>query len=154
MPIDKIIGYLKHYFSPTKIEDGYSLSIVSGQDGARLSHSHERQFYFALQSLTLWRDIIDDMFRLWAMAEDDLLSESISYTLQDTGQGTQRVQQSPLAYKCMQTILSRVQGKVKQWIGSKVIHLGDHNVPNALTFIDKYTQGESNVFCTVIFFHS
>lgn len=140
VPIDKIIGYLKHYFSPTKIEDGYSLSIVSGQDGARLSHSHERQFYFALQSLTLWRDIIDDMFRLWAMAEDDLLSESISYTLQDTGQGTQRVQQSPLTYKCMQTILSRVQGKVKQWIGSKVIHLGDHNVPNALTFIDKYTQ--------------
>ncbi len=140
VPIDKVIAYLQHFFSPSKIEDGYSLSIVSGQDGSRLSHSHERQFYFALQSLTLWRDIIDDMFRLWAMAEEDLLSESISYSLKDTGQGMQRVQQSPLTYKSMQSILVRVQGKVNQWIGSNVIHLGDHNVPNALTFIDKYTQ--------------
>lgn len=141
VPIDKIIHYLKKFFSPGNYEEGYSLSIVSGQDGSRLSHSHERQFNFALQSLTLWRDIIDDMFRLWAMAEEDLLSESITYSLQDTGQGMQRVQQSPLTYKSMQKILSRVQGKVNQWVGSNVIHLGDHNVPNALTFIDKYTQG-------------
>jgi hypothetical protein len=140
VPIDKIIEYLQHFFAPGKIEDGYSLSIVSGQDGSRLSHSHDRQFYFALQSLTLWRDIIDDMFRLWAMAEEDLLSESITYSLKDTGQGKQRVQQSPYTYKSMQKILVRVQGKVNQWIGSNVIHLGDHNVPNALTFIDKYTQ--------------
>lgn len=140
VPIDKIITHLQHFFSPVKIEEGYSLSIVSGQDGARLSHSHERQYYFALQSLTLWRDIIDDMFRLWAMAEEDLLSESVTYSLKDTGQGMQRVQQSPRTYKSMQQILIRVQGKVKQWIGSNVIHLGDHNVPNALTFIDKYTQ--------------
>ena len=75
------------------------------------------------------------------MAEEDLLSESVSYALQDTGQGFQRVQQSPRTYKSMQKILMRVQGKVSQWIGSNVIHLGDHNVPNALTFIDKYTQG-------------
>jgi len=140
VPVDKVIGYLHHFFSPGKIEEGYSLSIVSGEDGSRLSHSHDRQFYFALQSLTLWRDIIDDMFRLWAMAEEDLLSESITYSLKDTGQGMQRVQQSPLTYKSMQKILVRVQGKVHQWIGSNVIHLGDHNVPNSLTFIDKYTQ--------------
>ena len=145
VPIDKIIAYLQDFFEPSKIEKDYSLSIVSGQDGARLSHSHERQFYFALQSLTLWRDIIDDMFRLWAMAEEDLLSESVTYSLQDTGQGMQRVQQSPRTYKSMQKILSRVQGKVNQWVGSSVIHLGDHNVPNALSFIDKYTQGESYV---------
>jgi hypothetical protein len=134
---------LETHFSPDRIESGYSLSIVSGEEGARLSHSHERQYYFALQSLTLWRDIIDDMFRLWAMCEQDLLSESVVYSLQDTGQGMQRVQQSPRTYKAMQQILVRVQAKVQHWVGSSVIHLGDHNVPNALSFIDKYTQGTS-----------
>jgi len=136
-----MIAYLKYYFSPGKIEDNYSLSIVNGQDGARLSHSHERQYYFILQSLTLWRDIINDMFRLWAMAEHDLLSETVSYNLMETGQGLQRVQQSPRTYKAMQQILANVQKKVNHWVGSSVIHLGDHNVPNALNFIDKYTQG-------------
>jgi len=85
------------------------------------------------------------MFRLWHMAEEDLLSASVTYALTDTGQGYQRVQQSPRTYKAMQQILARVQGKVKQWVGSSVIHLGDHNVPNALSFIDKYTQGDSNL---------
>lgn len=143
VPIDKIIYFLKKYFAPEKIQEGYSLSIVSGQDGARLSHSHERQYYYAMQSLTLWRDIIDDMFRLWHMAEDDLLSETVTYSLQDTGQGMQRVQQSPRTYKAMQRILARVQGTESHWVGSTVIHMGDHNVPNALSFIDKYTQGKS-----------
>mmetsp|Transcript_6381 Transcript_6381/g.14209 ORF Transcript_6381/g.14209 Transcript_6381/m.14209 type:complete len:897 (-) Transcript_6381:120-2810(-) len=140
VPIDKIIDYLTTHFSADRIEERYSLSIVSGEDGARLSHSHERQYYFALQSLTLWRDIIDDMFRLWAMAEEDLLSESVTYSLQDTGQGMQRVQQCPRTYKAMQKILTRVQSKVNHWVGSSVIHMRGHNVPNALSFIDKYTQ--------------
>jgi hypothetical protein len=142
VPVDKIIDYLTTHFSPSELEEGYSLSIVSGEDGARLSHSHERQYDFALQSLTLWRDIIDDMFRLWAMGEEDLLNDSVTYSLQDTGQGMQRVQQCPRTYQAMQKILSRVQAKVRNWIGSSVIHMGDHNVPNALSFIDKYTQGK------------
>jgi hypothetical protein len=39
-----------------------------------------------------------------------------------------------------QDILHKTQRRVGNWIGSSVIHLGDHNVPNALHFIDKYTQ--------------
>jgi hypothetical protein len=48
--------------------------------------------------LNLWREIIDDIFRLWAMTEEDL----ITYSLKDTDQGYQRVQQSPMTYKAMQ----------------------------------------------------
>lgn len=143
VPIDKIIDYLTSHFTPTEAEESYSLGIIFGEDGARLSHNHERQYFFALQSLTLWRDIIHNMPRLWAMAEEDLLNESVTYSLQDTGQGFQRVQQCPRTYQAMQKILSRVQAKVSQWVGSSVIHMGDHNVPNALSFIDKYTQGMS-----------
>jgi hypothetical protein len=83
---------------------------------------------------------MNDMFRLWYLAEEDLLSQTVPYTLRNTGQGVQRVQQSPRTYRAMQEILRCVQGKVEQWIGSSMIHLGDHNVPNALVFIDKYMQ--------------
>lgn len=43
-----------------------------------------------------------DMFRLWCLGEEDLLSEVSIYKLSDTGQGKQRVQQSPRTFKAMQ----------------------------------------------------
>ena len=141
-PISQCIALLKKYFDPVKIDTGYSLSIDEGLEGARLSHSHELQYNYVLQSLTLWENILEDMFRLWYLSEADLLSEADPYELKNTGQGLQRVQNSPQVFKSMHEILGYTQralGK-SNWIGSSVIHLGDHNVPNALTFIDKYTQ--------------
>ncbi|POM79677.1 RxLR effector candidate protein [Phytophthora palmivora] len=40
----------------------------------------------------------------------------------------------------MHVILHSTQRDLDSWVGSSVIHLGDKNVPNALMFIDKYTQ--------------
>lgn len=55
-------------------------------------------------------------------------------------QGLNRVQQAPQVSRAMHSILNRCQRQIGSWVGSSVIHLGDHNVPNALMFIDKYTQ--------------
>merc|ERR1719473_203011 len=90
--------------------------------------------------MTLWREVLDNMFQLWHLAEEDLLDEEHAYVLTDTGQGLQRVQKSPRSVVAMQKILAKVQRKVGGWIGSSAVHLGDHNVPNALMFIDKYNQ--------------
>jgi len=76
---------------------------------------------------------------LWALAEQDLLYAE-QYKLTDTGQGYHRVQSCPQVSRVMHAILANTQQLVGGWIGSSTIHLGDHNVPNALIFIDKYTQ--------------
>lgn len=83
------------------------------------------------------------MYQLWHTAEKDMLYEH--YRLQDTGQGLNRVQHCPRTGKQMHQILSMVQGecvreKGQRWAGLSVVHLGDRDVPNALVFIDKYTQ--------------
>ena len=50
VPIDKMIAYLEQYFSPdTPGDHPYSLAISAGEGGARLTHSHARQYNFALQ---------------------------------------------------------------------------------------------------------
>lgn len=81
-----MIAYLQHYFKPSEVEPGFSLGISGGYEGARLTHNHQRQYNYALQSLTLWREISHDMFKLWCLAESDLLGEGNSYRLQNTGQ--------------------------------------------------------------------
>lgn len=99
------------------------------------------------------------MFRLWHLAETDLLSTTAPYRLRDTGQGLNRVQHAPKTSREMHAILGRAQRDIGSWVGSRcatfflfpplpfltlivrsVIHMGDHNVPNALLFIDKYSQ--------------
>ncbi|KIP08323.1 hypothetical protein PHLGIDRAFT_35011 [Phlebiopsis gigantea 11061_1 CR5-6] len=140
-PCDRMILYLKQYFHPTDAKNGKSsLAIRSGKGGARLSHDHSKQYAYVLQSLTLWREILHDMFHLWYLAESDLLSKNVPYRLRDTGQGLNRVQAAPKTSRMMHVILNRAQRSIGSWVGSSVIHMGDHNVPNALMFIDKYSQ--------------
>ena len=140
-PIDRMIVLLERHFDPEKPEPGMSLAIAADDaTGARLTHSHARHYSYVRQSLTLWREITDDMFRLWTLAERDLLAEDNPYELRDTGQGHQRVQAAPRVLSAMRTILHQCQQSLGSWIGSSVIHLGDSNVPNAMMFVDKYTQ--------------
>ena len=75
------------------------------------------------------------MFHLWSLTEQDLLSDTTPYRLRDTGQGLNRVQTAPKTLRMMHTILQRAQRSVGSWVGSSAIHMGDHNVPNALMFI-------------------
>ena len=81
---------------------------------------------------------------------------SAVYELIDTGQGLQRVQKNcPRISRAMRELLHDQQllahrgsstedaGKSQYrggWVGSSVIHIGDANVPNSLSFIDKYNQ--------------
>lgn len=138
-PVEQIIKYLKTYFSPSS-ERECSLEISRGRGGSCLSHSHRTQYTFVLQSLLLWREIMGNMFALWQATEDDLLDPGLRYRLCDTGQGLNRMQSAPLVSRLMHAILHKVQSEVGGWVGLSVVHLGDRDVPNALVFIDKYTQ--------------
>lgn len=53
-PIDRMMTSMKAYFKPTEAEPNYSLGISMGSGGARLTHNHERQYAYVLQSLMLW----------------------------------------------------------------------------------------------------
>lgn len=138
-PCERIIGFLKSCFSPSR-EGDWPLEIMRGRAGSCLSHSHRTQYTFVLQSLLLWREIMGSMFSLWQATEEDLLDPSLRYRLCDTGQGLNRMQSAPRVSRIMKAILHKVQSEVGGWVGLSVVHLGDRDVPNALFFIDKYTQ--------------
>lgn len=58
-PCERMIAYLKQYFHPTQPKDSKSsLAIKMGKGGARLTHDHQKQYAYVLQSLTLWREIL------------------------------------------------------------------------------------------------
>jgi hypothetical protein len=116
--------------------------VREGRDGggAKLTHSHSTQFTFVNQSLSLWAEAMGCMYRLWAAADGDLLSGRASYRLLNTGQGLNRVQSCPSVSAEMRRVLATVKSKCGPWVGLSVVHLGDRDVPNALMFIDKYSQ--------------
>ena len=138
-PCEKMIKYLTSNFKQDSTDKELSLSIAYGQRGSRLTHSHAAQYQYVYQTLHLWREIQHEMFKLWYLADKDLISEH-GYRLRDTGQGLNRVQSCPNVSREIHRILYKAQQRAGNWVGSSVVHLGDHNVPNALMFIDKYNQ--------------
>jgi len=140
VPVDQMLGLLKKYFNPDQATKPWSLAISNGTDGSCLSHDHRTQFSFVYQSLSLWRDIMHEMFKLWICAESDMLDDRSSYRLRNTGQGLQRMQGCPRVGRAMSEIVHGCHQKMRSWIGLSVVHLGDRDVPNALIFIDKYNQ--------------
>jgi hypothetical protein len=138
-PIIKMLKYLTTFFNQHRSEEKYALEITAGEKGARLTHTHEQQYLYVYQSLKLWQEIMENMFMLWFFAEEDLLNAEIQPEYKNTGQGFHRVQAAPRVLRAMHAILAKVQSTM-EWVGSSTVHLGDHNVPNALMFIDKYTQ--------------
>lgn len=149
-PVDTAIAMLCKHFDPILPPDDlhYSLELASAAPrmlrylfsfaaysqryfgtGACLAHDHKTQFAFVLQTLSLWREIMADMPRLWFLADLDMLVEH--YRFADTGQGYQRLQSCPRVAAEMRRLLKQVQGAVgSPWVGLSVVHLGDRDVPN------------------------
>jgi hypothetical protein len=85
LPIDKMISFLDTFFNPRHETSKTSLKITSGVEGSCLSHDHAKQYSFVRQSLCLWRNIQDEMFKLWIMADSDLLSSDYPLATQFVG---------------------------------------------------------------------
>lgn len=137
-PIMRMLERLEVFRQP-EVATKYSIGIQYGREGARLTHDHQRQWHYVQQSLTLWSVIQREMIHLWYLADFDLFNGS-EYRLASTGQGLNRIKACPALYKEMHNILNECRSKCDSWVGSSVVHLGDDAVPNALFFLDKYTQ--------------
>lgn len=137
-PIMRMLERLEAFNNPT-IATQYPIGIQYGRGGARLTHDHARQMHYVQQSLTLWSVIQREMIHLWYIADQDLYNPN-EYRLASTGQGLNRIKACPMLYREMHNILSECRSKCDAWVGSSVVHLGDDAVPNALFFLDKYTQ--------------
>ncbi|CAB4254326.1 similar to Kazachstania africana KAFR_0A07250 hypothetical protein [Maudiozyma barnettii] len=137
-PVMRMLERLEVFLQP-EVETKYSIGIQYGRDGARLTHDHKRQWHYVQQSLTIWSIIQREMIHLWYIADSDLFDGS-AYRLTSTGHGLNRIKPCPGIYREMHKILTECRSRTETWIGSSVVHLGDDAVPNALFFLDKYTQ--------------
>ncbi|KAF5219604.1 hypothetical protein C3747_85g178 [Trypanosoma cruzi] len=127
-------------FLPLDGNPKYDLSIRAGVNGAKFSHDHKRHCQYVVESLTLWENVQRNIFDFWQVSEDDMLIDGDGhYTFVNTGQGFHRMCRAPKSYSRMARCVSEADQEMGGWVGIKVIHLGDRDVPNPLVFIDKYT---------------
>jgi hypothetical protein len=138
----RLLEMLSKYWGPAAGgKPAGSLAIRSGHGGARLTHTHSQQEVFVRQSLLLWREALGYLPSFWKASVSDVLSASGGYSIQNTGQGMHRVQNAPQVGQLMASCVRQVELMTPEsWVGSTVIHLGDHCVPNPLVFIDKLVQ--------------
>jgi hypothetical protein len=47
----------------------------------QVTHDHRTQYYYCLQSMLLWREVLNDMFKCWCIAEADLLNADSPYAV-------------------------------------------------------------------------
>ena len=138
-PVQYLMSSLETLFK--REGEGTSIAISRGPGGSMLSHSHDTHYLYVMESLTLWDIIQRDMFDFWEVVEEDLILDCGGhYRIMDTGQGYHRVCAAPKTHSRMSSSISEAHNKMGGWIGIKVVHLGDQDVPNALVFIDKYTN--------------
>ncbi|KPI85687.1 hypothetical protein ABL78_5267 [Leptomonas seymouri] len=139
-PLRVLRRYVEHDFGPLSLDDPYAISIRQGRDGACFTHSHSKHCQYVVESLLLWENVQKHILDLWEAAENDMLVDGRGqYVVTNTGQGFHRMCSAPQSYNAMSHLVRDTEQSMGGWVGIKVIHLGDRDVPNPLVFIDKYT---------------
>ncbi|KAL7695857.1 Protein of unknown function (DUF2009) [Lotmaria passim] len=139
-PLRALRHYIERDFTPIPSDGPYAISIRHGSGGACFSHSHSTHCKYVTESLLLWENVQRHILNLWEAAESDMLLDGrCQYVVTNTGQGFHRMCSAPRSYETMSQLVHRTEQRLGGWVGIKVIHLGDRDVPNPLVFIDKYT---------------
>ncbi|CBH17992.1 Protein of unknown function (DUF2009), putative [Trypanosoma equiperdum] len=139
-PLVWMRNIISEEFCPLDKNCKYNLAIQQGVDGSLLTHEHSVQCAYVIESLSLWIKVQQSIFEFWQVSEDDMLIDgSGQYSLVNTGQGYHRLCHARKSYARMSRVVNETEHQLGRWIGIKVIHLGDRDVPNPLVFIDKYT---------------
>ncbi|KPA81365.1 hypothetical protein ABB37_03749 [Leptomonas pyrrhocoris] len=140
MPLRALRRYIERDFEPLPSDNPYTVSIRHGRDGACFTHTHSTHCQYVMESLLLWENVQKHILELWEVAENDMLVDGRGqYVVTNTGQGFHRMCSAPQSCRAMSQLVQETEKRMGGWVGIKVIHLGDRDVPNPLVFIDKYT---------------
>jgi Protein of unknown function (DUF2009) len=93
LPVERALRILRDTFDPRSPDEHYSLELKMKirksfmsfggfsskymNHSACLSHDHATQYTFVLQSLSLWKEIMGHLPKLWLYADNDLINEQV-----------------------------------------------------------------------------